>query len=75
MPQSGVSLDMSNVEPSYRVLRLLCANTIGMGGFLAAYVVAREPGVAVIAAVVLGAIGYVASSVLVDYASSGTNGS
>ncbi|MFC5136288.1 MULTISPECIES: hypothetical protein [Haloferacaceae] len=63
---------MARAEPSYRTLRLLCANAAGMVGFLAAYVVAREPGVAAVAAVVLGVIGYVASSVLVDYASSGT---
>ena len=65
---------MSSVEPSYRTLRLLCANAVAMVGFLAAYVVAREPGVAIVAAVVIGVIGYVASSVVVDYAVGGADG-
>lgn len=63
---------MSSVEPSYRTLRVLCANAVGMVGFLAAYAVAREPGVAVVAAVVLAVVGYAASGAVVDYASSGT---
>jgi multisubunit Na+/H+ antiporter MnhF subunit len=59
---------MSKPRPSYRVLRLLCANAVGMAAFLAAYVVARDPRVAVAAAVVIALIGYVASSAVVDYA-------
>lgn len=73
MSMSAVPADMSSVEPSYRILRLLCANTVGMVSFLAAYAIAREPGVAVIAGVVLGVVGYAASGILVDYASSGPN--
>ncbi|WP_066416912.1 hypothetical protein [Halorubrum aethiopicum] len=64
---------MSKPRPSYRVLRLLCANLAGMVAFLAAYVVARDPRVAVAAAAVIAAIGYVASSVVVDYAAGGAN--
>lgn len=74
IPRSTVLSGMSIVEPSYRTLRLLCANTVAMVAFLAAYVVAREPGVAVAAAVVIGVIGYVASSVVVDYAVGGSDG-
>lgn len=63
----GVPARMAT-EPSYLTLRLLCANAAGMAAFLAAYVVAREFGVALAAGVLVGAIGYVASSVVVEYA-------
>ncbi|MDZ5811226.1 hypothetical protein U4E84_07685 [Halorubrum sp. AD140] len=59
---------MTPREPSYRTLRLLCANGAGMVGFLLAYAVGREFAVALVAGVVVGAIGYVASSVVVEYA-------
>ncbi|PAU84652.1 hypothetical protein CK500_03815 [Halorubrum salipaludis] len=60
---------MSTREPSYRTLRLLCANAVGMAGFLLAFAVAREFAVALVAALVLAAIGYAASSAVVAYAS------
>ena len=60
---------MSTREPSYRTLRLLCANAAGMAGFLLAFAVAREFAVALVAALVLAAIGYAASSAVVAYAS------
>jgi hypothetical protein len=59
---------MAAREPSYRTLRLLCANGAGMVGFLLAYVVGRSFGAALVAGVLVGAIGYVASSVVVEYA-------
>lgn len=59
---------MTHREPSYRTLRLLCANGAGMVGFLLAYAVGREFAVALVAGVVVGAIGYVASSAVVEYA-------
>lgn len=58
-------------EPSYWTLRLLCANAVGMAAFLSAYVVSRELGVALAAAVAVGIIGYVASSAVVEYATGG----
>jgi len=60
---------MSTREPSYRTLRLLCANAAGMAGFLLAFTVAREFVVALVAGVVVAAIGYAASSAVVAYAS------
>jgi len=60
---------MSTREPSYRVLRLLCANAAGMAGFLLAFAVAREFVVALVAALLVAAIGYAASSAVVAYAS------
>ncbi len=61
-------------EPSYLTLRLLCANAVGMVAFLLAFLVAREFAVAMVAAVLVGAIGYVASSVVVEYASADDGG-
>lgn len=59
---------MSPREPTYRTLRLLCANAAGMIGFLLAFIVGQGfPGALVVGALV-GAIGYVASSVVVDFA-------
>ena len=60
---------MSTREPSYRTLRLLCANAAGMAGYLLAFAVAQKFAVAFVAAVVLAAIGYAASSAVVAYAS------
>ncbi|WP_123624519.1 hypothetical protein [Halorubrum sp. CSM-61] len=60
---------MSTREPSYRTLRLLCANALGMVGFLLALAVAGEFAVALVAALLTAAIGYAASSVVVAYAS------
>jgi len=34
---------MSTRTPSYRTLRLLCGNAVGMVAFLSAYVVAKDP--------------------------------
>ncbi|MFW6317210.1 MAG: hypothetical protein ACOC06_01925 [Halorubrum sp.] len=59
---------MSPREPSYRTLRLLCANGAGMVGFLFAYAVGREFAAALVAGAVFAAIGYVASSAVVEYA-------
>ena len=59
---------MATREPSYRTLRLLCANSVGMGGFVLAFAVAGEFAVALVAALILAAIGYAASSVVVAYA-------
>ncbi len=59
---------MSTRTPSYRTLRLLCGNAVGMVAFLSAYVVARDPIVALTAGVIVGAIGYAASIVVVEYA-------
>ncbi|GEM_PF-355011 len=53
---------------SYLTLRLLCANAVGMIGFLLAYLVAGEFPVAIVAGVLVGVIGYVGSSVVVEYA-------
>lgn len=58
---------MSSREPTYRTLRLLCANGVGMVGFLLAYAVGRAFAVAIVAGLVVGAIGYVASSAVVEY--------
>lgn len=60
---------MSTREPSYRTLRLLCANAAGMAGYLLAFAVAREFAVALVAAVLMAAIGYAASSAVAAYAS------
>jgi len=59
---------MSPREPTYRTLRLLCANGAGMVGFLFAYAVSSEFAVALVAGLVVAAIGYVASSAVVEYA-------
>lgn len=59
---------MATREPSYRTLRLLCANAVGMAGFVLAFAVAGEFAVALVAALILAAIGYAASSVVVAYA-------
>lgn len=61
---------MSTREPSYRTLRLLCANAAGMAGFLVAYAVGREFPTALVAGLVVAAIGYVASSAVAEYAGS-----
>ncbi|WP_280585870.1 hypothetical protein [Halorubrum sp. Boch-26] len=60
---------MSSREPTYRTLRLLCANAVGMAGFLLALALSREFAVALVAAVVLAGIGYTASNAVVAYAS------
>ena len=53
---------------TFLTLRLLCANAMAMVGFLLAFVVTRDPVVALAAAGVLGVIGFVASQVVVEYA-------
>ena len=58
---------MSSREPSYRTLRLLCANGAGMVGFLIAYGVSRAFSVSVAAGLIFALIGYVASTILVEY--------
>jgi hypothetical protein len=58
---------MASREPSYRTLRLLCANAVGMVGFLIAFTVGREFAIALVAGLVVAAIGYVASSAVVEY--------
>ncbi len=62
----------STRTPTYRTLRLLCGNAVAMVAFLAAYVVARDPIVAVVAGIIVGVIGYAASTVVVEYAAAGT---
>lgn len=59
---------MSTPEPTYRTLQLLCANAAGMAGFLLAFSIGREFGGALVAGVVVGGIGYAASSAVVEYA-------
>lgn len=59
---------MSSREPTYRTLRLLCANAAGMVGFLLAFAVGRAFATALVAGLVVAAIGYVASSAVVEYA-------
>lgn len=59
-------------EPSYWTLRLMCANAVGMVAFVLAFVLAGEVAVAAAAGVLVGVIGYVASSAVVDYASGGS---
>ena len=59
--------------PSYRTLRLLCGNAVGMVAFLAAYVFARDPLVALVAGIIVGVIGYASSTVVVDYAAGERN--
>jgi len=59
---------MSTREPSYRTLRLLCANGAGMVGFLLAYAVGRGFATALVAGLLVAAIGYVASSAVAEYA-------
>jgi len=59
---------MSSREPTYRTLRLLCANAAGMVGFLLAFVVGQGVAGALVVGAIVGAIGYVASSVVVDFA-------
>ncbi|OYR39494.1 MULTISPECIES: hypothetical protein [unclassified Halorubrum] len=59
---------MATREPNYRTLRLLCANAVGMAGFLLAYALGREFALALVAGLLLAAIGYVASSAVVEYA-------
>jgi len=59
---------MSPREPTYRTLRLLCANAVGMVGFLLAFVVGQGFPGALVVGVLVGAIGYVASTVVVDFA-------
>lgn len=65
---------MSTRTPSYRTLRLLCGNAVGMVAFLSAYVVARDPFVALVAGLIVGGIGYAASVVVVEYAAGEGNG-
>ncbi len=65
---------MTTFEPEHRTLRLLCASAAGMVAFPSAAVVARDPTIAVAAALVGGGIGYAASSVVVDYAADGVSG-
>jgi len=60
---------MSTREPTYRTLRLLCANAVGMVGFLLAFVVGRGFTGALVAGALAGVIGYAASSVVVEFAS------
>jgi len=60
---------MSSREPTYRTLRLLCANAAGMVGFLLAFVVGQGFTGALVVGAIVGAIGYVASSVVVEFAS------
>ncbi|MWV65128.1 hypothetical protein GRS48_09890 [Halorubrum sp. JWXQ-INN 858] len=60
--------------PRYLTLRLLCANAVGMVAFLSAFVVAEDFAIALIAGLIVGAIGYVASSAVVDYAAAGAGG-
>jgi hypothetical protein len=59
---------MSSREPSYRTLRLLCANGAGMVGFFVASAVGGTLAVSLVAGLVVAAIGYVASSAVVEYA-------
>lgn len=59
---------MASREPTYRTLRLLCANGAGMVGFLIAYVIGREFAAALIAGAVMAAVGYAASSSVAAYA-------
>lgn len=59
---------MSRREPNYRTLRLLCANAVGMAGFLLAFSISSEFAGALVAGVVVAGIGYVASSAVVEYA-------
>lgn len=59
---------MSRPEPGYRTLRLLCANAVGMAGFLLAFTVSNAFAGALVAGVVVAVIGYVASSAVVEYA-------
>ena len=66
---TSLSTAMSPREPTYRTLRLLCANGAGMVGFLAAFAVAGEFTVALVAGLIVATIGYVASSAVVEYAS------
>ncbi|GAB6878519.1 hypothetical protein JCM17823_07930 [Halorubrum gandharaense] len=58
-------------DPSFRTLRFLCGNAVAMVAFLLAYVAVGDYLLAIAAAVVVGAIGYAASSVVVDYARGG----
>lgn len=58
-------------EPSFRTLRILCGNAVAMVAFLLAFVAVGDFLVALTAAVIVGAIGYAASSVVVDYARGG----
>ncbi|MFC7186521.1 hypothetical protein [Halorubrum yunnanense] len=55
-------------EPSYRTLRLLCANGAGIVGFLLAYAIGGMFATAIAAGLVVAALGYVASSAVVEYA-------
>lgn len=57
--------------PRYLTLRLLCANAVGMVAFLSAFVFAQEFAVALGVGVLVGAVGYVASSAVVDFATAG----
>ncbi|WP_418285155.1 hypothetical protein [Halorubrum sp. DTA46] len=65
---------MSSPEPTYRTLRVLCANAAGMAGFLLALVAGQQLAGALVVAAIVGAIGYVASSVVVDFAAAGSDG-
>lgn len=65
------TVGMTTSEPGYLPLRLLCVSAAGMVAFLSAAVVARDPRVAVTAALVGGGIGYAASNAVVDYATDG----
>lgn len=66
-------VDMSSTtDREYWTLRLMCANAVGMVAFVLAFVLAGEIAVAAAAGVLVGVIGYVASSAVVDYASGGS---
>ena len=66
---------MPNMSPTtggrYWTLRLMCANAVAMVAFVVAYVLAGELEIAIVAAVLLGVVGYVASNAVVDYAIAG----
>ncbi|WP_459820482.1 hypothetical protein [Halorubrum luteum] len=62
----------SMTDRRYWTLRVMCANAVGMVAFVLAFVLAGEIPVAVAAGVIVGGIGYVASSAVVDYAAGGS---
>ncbi|WP_418282968.1 hypothetical protein [Halorubrum sp. DTA98] len=58
----------STTTESYWTLRLMCGNAVGMAAFVFAFLIAEEIGIALAAGVLVGVIGYVASSAVVEYA-------
>lgn len=58
--------DRTGRRSSDITLRAMCGNAVGMTAFVLVYLYAADLAVAAVAALLVGAVGYVGSGVLVD---------